>query len=93
MERGTILTANGKDLLKFSFGKAGNVTVSIGTEGGLSLLRLEQEDIPVDEESRTNYHIGCTKGWLFYLANLKSIIEGGLDLRNKSLELKEVINS
>lgn len=92
-ESGSVLEANGKDRFRFSFGKAGNVSVSIVTESGESMVVLEQEDIPVDEESRTYFHMGCMKGWLFYLTNLKSLMEGGIDLRNRNVGLKEVINS
>jgi hypothetical protein len=37
--------------------------------------------------------VGCGEGWTFYLTNLKSILEGGVDLRNKEMKLKNVINS
>jgi hypothetical protein len=40
-----------------------------------------------------NYHVGCKAGWTFYLANLKSILEGGIDMRNKKTRLKEMLNS
>ncbi len=93
VERGTILQANGKDSLQFSFGKAGNVSVIIKKEQEEMVVQLVQDEIPVDEEGQVYYHIGCTKGWLFYLTNLKSILEGGIDLRNKNVELKDVINS
>ena len=93
VERGAILEANGNDSLKFSFGKAGNVTVTIKEEGGETLVELVQDEIPTDEQGKEYYHLGCSKGWTFYLANLKSIVEGGLDLRNRSLELKDVVSS
>ena len=93
IERGTIIQANGKDLIKFSFGKAGNVTVTVNEEQGKNVLQLQQDEIPTDENGQVNYHIGCTKGWVFYLANLKSILEGGIDLRNREVELKDVISS
>jgi hypothetical protein len=32
--------------------------------------------------------VQCQLGWTFYLANLKSVIEGGVDLRNKNVDLK-----
>lgn len=93
VERGTILRANGRDSLQFSFGKAGNVTVTIKKELEEVVVELVQDEIPVDEQGQVYYHIGCTKGWVFYLANLKSILEGGIDLRNRNVELKDVINS
>ena len=93
MEKGKIMQANGKDFLQFSFGKAGYVSVTIKEETGESMIELVQDEIPTDEEGQVYYHLGCTKGWLFYLTNLKSILEGGPDLRNKKMELTDVINS
>jgi len=93
VERGTFLDANGKDFLKFVFGKAGIVSVQIKIEEGAAIVELTQEEIPVDEESKFSFHVGCSTGWTFYLANLKSVLEGGLDLRNKNIKLQKVLNS
>ncbi len=92
-EKGTILENNRTDRLKFSFGNAGNVTIEILEEMGYNILSLTQDEIPADEKGKEYFHLGCKTGWTFHLANLKSIIEGGLDLRNKDIELKNVINS
>lgn len=83
-EQGKILETNGKDKIRFEFGKAGNVQVSLSEEEGYTLMEITQTDIPVDENSKFEYFVGCQTGWTFYRANLKSILEGGLDLRNKS---------
>jgi uncharacterized protein YndB with AHSA1/START domain len=93
VERGVILQENGSDLLKFTFGKAGNVTVTVKQEEGEHILELLQDEIPTDEKSQVTYHMGCTKGWLFYMTNLKSILEGGIDLRNRNMQLADVLNS
>jgi hypothetical protein len=93
MERGKILKVNGKNLFQFTFGKAGIVTVKIKKMMGKAFVELTQEKIPLDETSKVNFHLGCSTGWTFYLANLKSILEGGLDLRNKNEKLERVINS
>jgi uncharacterized protein YndB with AHSA1/START domain len=92
-EQGEILDANGSNTFKFRFGKAGVCTVNIRTEHGETLVELIQDEIPTDEKGKQNFHIGCKGGWTFYLANLKSIYEGGVDLRNKNEKLQEVINS
>ena len=92
-EKGTILQMKDEEIFQFSFGKAGNVQITIQEVAGHNLLILEQTEIPEDENSKFNYHIGCSRGWLFYLTNLKSLLEGGIDLRNRSVELGEVINS
>ncbi len=31
------------------------------------IVELVQDESPVDGTGVSNYHIGCTKGWLFYL--------------------------
>ena len=93
VEHGKILELNGKDYFKFSFGNAGNVAITIRKEEGENIVELVQDNIPSDEESKFNWHIGCKTGWTFYLANLKSILEGGIDLRNKNEKIQQVINS
>ncbi len=93
VEYGQILEMNQKDVFKFSFGKAGNCTVTIKEEDGEQIVELVQDTIPTDEKGMYNFHVGCKNGWTFYLANLKSILEGGIDLRNKNVKLKEVLNS
>jgi uncharacterized protein YndB with AHSA1/START domain len=92
-ETGTILKCNGTDCFSFSFGNAGNCTVTIKKEQGETIVELLQEDIPDTEEGRHQWHLGCKTGWTFYLANLKSLLEGGIDLRNKNEKLNQVINS
>lgn len=93
MEAGEILEANGKDRFRFSFGKAGICTVTIKEENGQHIVELVQDNIPDDEQGKHYWHLGCKTGWTFYLANLKSLLEGGIDLRNKDESLKNVINS
>ena len=93
VEHGKVLECNGKDHFKFSFGKAGNCTVSIRKEEGELLVELVQDEIPTDEQGMHNWHLGCKTGWTFFLANLKSMHEGGLDLRNRNERLKNVVNS
>ena len=96
-EEGTILEANGMDRLKFTFGQVGAehmvCTVKIYAEDEETICEISQENIPEDEKGKTYYHIGCLTGWSFYLTNLKSILEGGIDLRNKNERLKNMINS
>jgi uncharacterized protein YndB with AHSA1/START domain len=91
-EQGEILNANGADMLAFSFGKAGNCAVRIVPFRDERIVELTQENIPVDEAGKRTWHIGCKTGWTFYMANLKSILEGGIDLRNRDLETGEFLN-
>lgn len=93
VERGTVLAANGKDLFQFTFGEPCIVTINLKEEKGENIIELIQSQIPLDEDSKAKLHIGCLSGWTFYLANLKSILEGGVDLRNKNETLSGMANS
>jgi len=92
-EKGEVLIANEKDKLQFSFTAGGIVTVDIGEAMGENIVMLTQEKIPTDEKGKTNYHVGCLTGWTFYMANLKSFLEGGIDLRNKNVTLNNMVNA
>lgn len=98
VEYGEIVEANGTNFLCFTFCSESaktdmQVNVSIKQEQNEMIVELKQFNIPTDEEGKTFYHIGCMEGWVFYLANLKSILEGGVDLRNKNESLKKMVNS
>ena len=92
-EEGTILDCNGTSFFKFSFGKAGHCSFIINKEADETMVELLQDKIPDDEQGRHYWHLGCKTGWTFYLTNLKSLLEGGIDLRNRDENLKNVINS
>jgi len=89
---GKIIESNSTDLVKFTF-LGCTVSVQIKEEQGTSIVELIQSEIPLDEDSRMQSYVGCTRGWTFYMANLKSILEGGIDLRNKNLALVDMINT
>ena len=69
------------------------VSVKIVTMEGETIVEITQENIPEDDNPETNLLVGCGEGWTFYLANLKSYLEGGIDLRNKNEKIKGVISS
>lgn len=93
VEHGSILDCNGKDYFKFSFGQAGNCAVRIYQELGENIVELLQDNIPTDDHGKHYWHVGCKTGWTFYLANLKSLFEGGPDLRNKKESLQQMLNA
>jgi hypothetical protein len=92
-ENGKILNCNGKDFFKFSFGKAGDCAVTITKEAGEMVVELIQDNIPTDPVSMHQWHLGCKTGWTFFLTNMKSVYEGGIDLRNKNKTLQGLLNS
>lgn len=93
-EYGTVTEANNDNFLAFTF--AGECVVEvrlIENENDGIIVTLTQHSIPVDDKSKRDYRLGCHSGWSFFLVNLKSVYEGGLDLRNKNDDLKGMINS
>lgn len=93
VEHGKILDCNGKNLFQFRFGEAGVCTVKFYEEEGEKIMELVQDQVPIDEKGKQNWHIGCKTGWTFYFANMKSLLEGGIDLRNKNEKIQHVITA
>jgi uncharacterized protein YndB with AHSA1/START domain len=96
-QKGEILEANGTGLIGFTFGQedaeAMACTVKIYSEEGENICEIIQDNIPDNEKGKTYYHIGCLTGWRFFLTNMKSILDGGVDLRNKNERLTKMINA
>jgi hypothetical protein len=92
-ESGEILDCNGIDFFKFRFGDAGNCSVRIYPEQDELIVELLQDNIPTDDKGKELWHIGCKTGWTFYLANMKSMFEGGIDLRNKNEHIQNVVSA
>jgi uncharacterized protein YndB with AHSA1/START domain len=92
-EHGKINEANGKDFLQFTF--AGNclVDIKLSLQDDFVIVELTQKNIPTDDHSKQGIRLGCESGWSFFLVNLKSVYEGGIDLRNKDTNLKGMLNN
>ncbi|MFI5172113.1 MAG: SRPBCC domain-containing protein [Chitinophagales bacterium] len=92
IETGTVIEANGTDQLQFTFAGKCIVEVTLEEVQDHVVVQLTQSEIPTDDDSKLNIRLGCASGWAFYLVNLKSVYEGGIDLRNKVPELKSMLN-
>ena len=101
IEKGKILDLDFKKRhLEFSFASEQcTVIVDIEVRKGDTLLRLEQINIPTDEENKIDLHLGCCQGWSFWMVNLKSWLEHGVILhdrevfhRTKDFGFAELIN-
>jgi hypothetical protein len=93
IEKGTILEANGNDKFAFTFSLQCPVTINIYMEVGETIVELLESNLPTDEKTIVRHHMGDSRGWVFYLTNLKSVLEGGIDLRNRREELTNVITA
>lgn len=92
-EKGRIIEANGADHLKFTFAGDCVVEVKMKQNENDVIVQLTQSHIPMDDRSKKDIRLGCESGWSFFLVNLKSIYEGGIDLRNKNESLKGMLNN
>lgn len=88
LQKGEVLEVNEIDFLKFTFTDGTIVSVNLRSASGLTILELVQENIKEEPDPSQNLFVQCQTGWTFYLANLKSIIEGGIDLRNKRMDVR-----
>lgn len=92
VEKGKITDTNGEDFIQFSFAGECLVDIKLSVQDNYIIVELTQKNIPTDDSSKENIRLGCDSGWSFFLVNLKSVYEGGLDLRNKNSSLKGMIN-
>ena len=92
-EKRRVLEANNRNFLQFIFSGGCRVTVRVKKAAGENILELIQDNIEFDENPYRNLFVACGLGWTFYLTNLKSILEGGIDLRNKNKSIQNVINA
>lgn len=91
--QGKMLQANGRDFVQFTFEGSSLVDVRLSTLDEYVIVELRHYNIPQDDHSRQHIRLGCSSGWAFYLHNLKSVYEGGIDLRNKDPKLGVMINN
>ena len=93
IEKGKITNANSRDFLQFTFVGECHVDITLSTQDDYVIVELTQKNIPTDDISKQGIRLGCDSGWSFYLVNLKSVYEGGLDLRNKDPKFKRMLNN
>jgi len=92
-EHGSITESNGVDFLQFTFAGKCLVDIQLSADGEYTIVQLTQKNIPTDDASKRDIRLGCHTGWSFYLVNLKSVLEGGADLRNKDERLAPMVNN
>ncbi len=92
-ETGIILKADGKNIFEFTFAGPSKVAINISKVRKGVVVELIQENFEADGNVRMKKWLECAFGWAFYLVNLKSYIEHGIDLRNKNIKYSDHVNS
>ena len=90
---GFIREANSNNFIQFTFEGECVVDVRLSEKNEYTVIELTHRNIPTDDNSKQYIRLGCSNGWAFYLTNLKSVYEGGIDLRNKDENLTVMINN
>ena len=84
-----ILESRPNEYIEFSFGDPMKVSVQFSSEDEYTVIELRQFDIPTDETSRMNFHVGCRQAWSTWMLNLKAWLEHGILLHDKELGKRE----
>jgi len=82
---GEYLQAKTKNEVQFTFGDSKVSVVALPYKTG-SLLRLRQYDIPDTQEARMHIYGNCRAAWVYFLTVLKTLLEHGVDGRDKTRE-------
>jgi uncharacterized protein YndB with AHSA1/START domain len=88
---GEIIEVTDKPSISFTFGNMA-VKVDVIKSGNKSLVKLHQYNIPdKTEEDKALSHMNCRSCWVFYLTNLKSVLEKDYDLRDDNPDHSDCI--
>jgi uncharacterized protein YndB with AHSA1/START domain len=82
-EKGKVLSVKKPSKLSFTFaGSVCDITFKKDKRGAMVILH--QHGIPETERGKYDVYLNCSCGWTFYLTNLKTFLEYGIDLRETS---------
>jgi len=78
---GKVLNIKHNEEFAFSFGDM-KVFIYFSSAGNQTKLHLVQSEIPNTAHGQVMGHLNCRSCWVFFLTNLKSVLETGRDLRD-----------
>lgn len=87
---GSILEANNRDFIQFTFGSS-VVSLKIIPGNNATLLELVQTEENSNAKTQLK-EIDCFATWTFFLTNLKATLEKGVDLREKKPLIEGLVN-
>ena len=78
--------------VEFTFGANYSVNVSVTPIGSGTRLHLRQSGIGQDDREQVQGTLNCRSCWLYFLVNLKSVVESGNDLRDQNPATADAIS-
>ncbi len=88
---GEVLECIDNSHFRFTFGPSFIVTISVTEQGSRTLFRLKQE-YAAGAAKNDFAHINCCVCWGFFVTNLKSVAEHGIDLRETESDDESLVN-
>ena len=67
----------------YTFGGAMRIDVTFLDREGAVEVRVEQTGCATQDPDRAWQHLNCRSCWVYFLTNLKSVLEHGTDLRDR----------
>lgn len=93
IEEATVLEIEPRDRMRFTwYGDKGWVEFRLRENEGRNYVEIEQRMEKGDLDFFQDVYVGCAQGWAFFLANLKSVVEGGMDLREYKADIGALVN-
>jgi uncharacterized protein YndB with AHSA1/START domain len=80
---GEVTSVASDEELSFTFGDM-KIVIYFSRVGDQTEVHLVQSAIPDTAEGRVLGHLNCRSCWIFFLVNLKSVLEAGRDLRDSN---------
>jgi len=80
------------ELVEFSFGTRYQVIVSVTPLGTGTRLHLRQSGMGDEDSEQVHGALNCRSCWIYFLVNLKSIVEYGIDLRDRNPATADAIS-
>jgi uncharacterized protein YndB with AHSA1/START domain len=87
-----ILEVRSPDLIRFTMQEGTEVEATMEPldDGSVMVTMTQTHDL--DDEMNLTLLLAFKHGWAFYLTNLKSVLEGGKDLRNFTHDIEHRLN-
>jgi len=77
------LSVQGTNQIAYTFGDC-NFRIEAHPYEGKTFLELVQYDMDNTPEVNMHVHTNCRAAWVYFLTNLKAVLEHGIDVRDKT---------
>lgn len=79
---GQVLEVEPERRVSYTFGAAMRIDVTFANRDGAVEVCVHQSGCATEDPDRAWQHLNCRSCWVYFLTNLKSVLEHGTDLRD-----------